>query len=71
MLLPRDKPAEEGGHDLLGAALSTAAMLLLVYTVVSAPEVGWASARTIGSFVLAVAPVRGVRRSWRAGSRTR
>ncbi len=50
-LVPRDKPAEEGGHDLLGAATSTAAMLLLVYTVVSANQVGWASARTIASFV--------------------
>ena len=59
VLLPRDKPAEEGGHDLVGAALSTGAMLLLVYTVVSAPEVGWASARTIGSFVLVAALVAG------------
>jgi MFS family permease len=50
-LLPRDQPAEEGGHDLLGAVTSTSAMLLLVYTVVTAHEVGWASARTIGSFI--------------------
>lgn len=52
VLLPKDVPAEGGGHDLLGAALSSGAMLLLVYTVVTAPEVGWASARTIASFVL-------------------
>ena len=51
VLLPRDKPATEGGHDLLGALFSTAATLLLVYTVVSAPTAGWGSARTIGSFV--------------------
>jgi len=51
VLLPKDKPAEEGGHDLLGAITSTTGMLLLVYTVVTAPEVGWATARTIGSFV--------------------
>ncbi|WP_220135752.1 MFS transporter [Nocardia gipuzkoensis] len=55
VLVPKDKPAEEGGHDLLGALLSTAAMLLLVYTVVAAPEAGWASARTIGSFAAVVA----------------
>lgn len=55
VLLPKDKPAEDGGHDLFGALTSTAAMLLLVYTVVSAPEVGWATARTIGSFVLVAA----------------
>ncbi|GAA4705113.1 MFS transporter [Nocardioides conyzicola] len=52
LLLPKDEPVEGGGHDLLGAALSTGAMLLLVYTVVTAPEVGWASARTVVSFVL-------------------
>jgi MFS family permease len=50
-LVPKDKPAEEGGHDLLGAVTSTAAMLLLVYTVVSAHDAGWGSLRTIGSFV--------------------
>jgi predicted MFS family arabinose efflux permease len=51
VLLPRDKSATEGGHDLLGALFSTGATLLLVYTVVSAPTAGWGSARTIGSFV--------------------
>ncbi len=50
-LVPRDKPAEDGGHDLLGAVTSTAAMLLLVYTVVTAHDVGWTSVRTMGSFV--------------------
>lgn len=55
VLVPRDKKAEEGGHDLLGALLSTAGMLLLVYTVVSAPQAGWASARTVGSFAAVVA----------------
>lgn len=51
VLVPRDEPAEEGGHDLIGALTSGAAMLLLVYTVVSAPEAGWGSARTVLSFV--------------------
>jgi predicted MFS family arabinose efflux permease len=55
VLLPRDEPAEEGGHDLLGALFSTAAMLLLVYTIVTAPKVGWGSPRTIASFVVAAA----------------
>lgn len=45
----------EGGHDLVGAALITASMLLLVFTVVQAPEVGWTSLRTIGSLVGAAA----------------
>ncbi|MGN9783485.1 MFS transporter [Nonomuraea sp. ZG12] len=59
-VLPR--PVEErpeGGHDLLGAVLVTASMLLLVFTVVQAPEVGWASLRTIGSLV-AVAALLGL-----------
>ena len=51
VLLPHDGPAEEGGHDLVGAALAASPMLLLVYTVVSAPTAGWTSARTLGSFV--------------------
>jgi EmrB/QacA subfamily drug resistance transporter len=39
--------------DLAGAITVTAAMLLLVYTLVEAPDEGWASARTLGSFALA------------------
>jgi MFS family permease len=41
--------------DLAGAVSVTAAMLLLVFTLVQAPEVGWASARTLGSFAAAAA----------------
>jgi EmrB/QacA subfamily drug resistance transporter len=43
------------GFDLPGAVSLTAGMLLLVYTVVEAPEKGWMSARTIGSFALTAA----------------
>lgn len=51
-VLPRVKEERaDGGHDLLGAVLITASMLLLVFTVVQAPEVGWTSVRTIGSLV--------------------
>lgn len=44
--------AGRGGRrfDLPGAAVITATMLLLVYTVVNAQQAGWGSARTIGSF---------------------
>jgi len=35
--------------DLAGAVSLTAAMLLLVFTIVEAPDEGWASARTLGS----------------------
>lgn len=37
--------------DVLGAATSTGALLLLVFAVVRAPEIGWASMATIGTFV--------------------
>jgi MFS family permease len=40
------------GYDVVGAAVSTAALLLLVFTVVSAPQASWGSARTLGSFAL-------------------
>jgi predicted MFS family arabinose efflux permease len=56
-LVPRDA---RGVHvsrsfDLAGAVTLTAAMLLLVFTVVEAPDVGWGSARTIGSFAAVAA----------------
>ena len=51
-LIPRGERATRAGRkfDLPGALTITAAMLLLVYTVVSAQQAGWGSARTIGSF---------------------
>jgi EmrB/QacA subfamily drug resistance transporter len=41
--------------DLRGAFLSTAGMLLLVYTLVKAPDVGWGAGRTIGGLAGAAA----------------
>jgi EmrB/QacA subfamily drug resistance transporter len=37
--------------DLLGAVLGTAMMLLFIFTLVKAPDVGWGSGRTVGGFV--------------------
>ncbi|MDT0310628.1 MFS transporter [Streptomyces sp. DSM 44917] len=54
-LIPRDRPADSGGHDLVGAATLTGGMLLAVYTVVSAPERGWTAPLTLGSAALAAA----------------
>jgi MFS family permease len=50
----RQAPARRT-FDLPGAFAVTLSMLLLVYTVVSAQQAGWASARTIGSFVAVAA----------------
>jgi MFS family permease len=60
-LIPRDaRPADGAARtrrpfDLPGALTVTGSMLLLVYTVVSAQQAGWASLRTIGSFALVLA----------------
>jgi EmrB/QacA subfamily drug resistance transporter len=57
-LVPRDARSVHVSRtfDLAGAVTLTSAMLLLVFTVVEAPDVGWGSPRTIGSF-LAVAAI--------------
>ncbi|KOV70344.1 MFS transporter [Streptomyces sp. AS58] len=50
-LLPRStRERDHDGYDVPGAVLGTASMLLLVFTVVQAPEAGWTSARTLLSF---------------------
>ncbi|MEZ0111054.1 EmrB/QacA subfamily drug resistance transporter [Catenulispora sp. EB89] len=36
------------GFDAVGALLATAGMLLLIFTVVKAPDAGWSAGRTIG-----------------------
>jgi EmrB/QacA subfamily drug resistance transporter len=59
VLIPRDKAAAEGGHDLIGAVTLTAGMLLAVYTVVSAPDRGWLDPVTIGSVAVAAALLAG------------
>jgi EmrB/QacA subfamily drug resistance transporter len=41
--------------DVAGAVALTAAMLLLVFTVVEAPDAGWGSARTLASFAATAA----------------
>src|SRR5688572_14882570 len=56
-VIPRDKliPGQRRRYDVAGALTITAAMLLLVRTVVEAPEIGWGAATTVGSFALVAA----------------
>jgi MFS family permease len=55
ILVSRDAPRKHRQtYDVPGAASITAAMLLLVYTVVEAPDHGWASGRTLGGFLVSV-----------------
>ena len=56
-LVPRDTVAAvvRRRFDIAGAVAVTAAMLLLVFTLVEAPDHGWSSARTLGGFAIAAA----------------
>jgi MFS family permease len=55
--VPNDgRPERNGqGYDIGGAVTSTVAMLLLVFAIVQAPEVGWFSPMTLGSFAVVIA----------------
>ena len=43
-----DVPGSRGSQDWVGAATVTGGLAALVYAIVRAPEVGWASAQTLG-----------------------
>jgi EmrB/QacA subfamily drug resistance transporter len=50
----RKRPQLEN-FDFLGAILATAGMLLLVYALVKAPDIGWGTTRTVGELAGALA----------------
>ncbi len=54
MIAPDGPRARLQHFDLPGAVLATGGMLVLVYSLVEAPIVGWGSARTIGGLAAAV-----------------
>ena len=56
-IIPRDVliPGQRRRYDIAGAVTVTAAMLLLVRTVVEAPNQGWGSALTVAGFALVAA----------------
>jgi len=49
-LIPADGPRRVARLDVGGAVLVTAGMLVLIYTMVKAPDAGWGAARTIAGF---------------------
>jgi EmrB/QacA subfamily drug resistance transporter len=56
ILIPDIRPERSGaGYDIPGAITGAAGSLLLVFAVVEAPHAGWASPRTLISFVVAAA----------------
>ncbi len=53
-LLPRESGSQaQRSHDVAGAVAITAALMVAVYAVVNANEIGWASVRTCGLLALA------------------
>jgi EmrB/QacA subfamily drug resistance transporter len=56
-LVPEDRAAERPARrfDIAGAVGVTAGMLILVFTLVEAPDAGWTSARTLAGFAAAAA----------------
>jgi EmrB/QacA subfamily drug resistance transporter len=55
-LVPNDRPVRTSGRfDVAGAVAATAGMLLLVFTLVEAPDAGWTSVRTLAGFAAAAA----------------
>jgi EmrB/QacA subfamily drug resistance transporter len=52
--VPSSRDPRAPKADMPGFLLSTAAMALLIYTIIEAPDQGWSSARSIGGFTLVV-----------------
>jgi EmrB/QacA subfamily drug resistance transporter len=50
LAVPRSREPDAPAVDIPGLVLSSAAMALLVFTVIEAPSYRWASARSLGSF---------------------
>ena len=51
--VPSSRDPDAGRLDRVGLALSAAAMALLIYTIIEAPNQGWSSARSLLGFALA------------------
>ncbi len=55
LLVPESREAHAPALDWIGAILSILAITALVFTIIEAPEWGWASTRTLGGFVVVAA----------------
>jgi len=54
-LIPRSREKIHAPLDPLGALLSIAGLSALVYGIIEAPDNGWLSAQTLGTFAIAIA----------------
>jgi EmrB/QacA subfamily drug resistance transporter len=55
LYVPSSRDPDAPPADRPGLLLSTAAMAILIYTIIEAPNNGWDSARSLGGFALAAA----------------
>ncbi len=53
--VPTSKSTDAAAVDVPGLVLSTAAMALLVFTIIEAPSYGWGSARSVAGFLVSAA----------------
>ena len=65
VLIPDSKDPSEPPLDPVGAVLSIVGLITLVYAIIEAPEKGWATPATVGTFAVA-AVVLGVFWVWEA-----
>jgi EmrB/QacA subfamily drug resistance transporter len=54
-IVPTSRDPEAPPADRPGIVLSTAAVAVLIYTIIEAPSRGWGSAQTLGGFAIAAA----------------
>ena len=52
LTVPTSRDPQQRRIDVAGFALSTAAMALLIFTIIEAPNQGWSSTRTLAGFAL-------------------
>jgi EmrB/QacA subfamily drug resistance transporter len=55
LVVPTSRDPRAPWTDRAGFALSTSGMAALIFTIIEAPNHGWASVRTLGGFVIAAA----------------
>jgi EmrB/QacA subfamily drug resistance transporter len=52
LVVPTSKDPDAAAPDIPGLVLSAAAMALLVFTIIEAPDYGWGAPRTVTGFIL-------------------
>ena len=59
LAVPASKNPDAAAVDIPGLVLSSAAMALLVFTIIEAPSYGWAAGRTVAGFAVAAVLLTG------------